>query len=485
MFESPPLAPTSIDVPVSEGTDVVLDPTVRFHGDRLISGGSPWRLLRLSRSSRELVASWRSGGVVRAHEGSLARTLVNRGFLHPSYPALPEIDDVDVVIPVKDDVEALSRLLSALDGLPVTVIDDGSRDAQAVASVVRERSATLIRVDDNQGPAAARNIGVMATRRPFICFIDADVIMRDASTTLARLRSHFNDPLVGAVGARVRGQNGTSARERFESSFGPLDLGASTALVTPHAPVAYVPAACLMTRRAAIGSGFDESLRHGEDVDLVWRLSDSGWLVVHDATAEVQHPARRSWRRWATQRVGYGRSAAELKSRHPEHLETVRVDAWTLGTWVAMLTGHPRIAFAVMASARRSLIAQLPEVTDDPGTVADQIVVAGIARAGLPLARALTRSYAPVLIAAAFVPRLRRPALIILGAGTFARLRRRRGFDLREVPLSLADDLAYSTGLFIGAAQTRRWDVLAPRVTGSTAGLRAAIGRTQSRSPRR
>jgi len=480
-----PRAPAALDVPVAEGTRVVVDPAVRFHGSRLISGGSPWQLLRTSSASYELVASWRDGGVVRSHQGSFARTLISRGFVRPVVTPSTSLDDVDVVIPVKDDVTGLARLLPQCHDIFVTVVDDGSVDRDHIERVVAASGARSVRLATNEGPAAARNLGLATTSRPFVCFADADVEIDNALDVLGRLRGHFCDPQVAAVGARVRGASGPRERDRFEHACGALDLGARSGLVTPHAAVAYLPAACLMVRRDAIGEGFDPSMRLGEDVDLIWRLVESGWLVIYDADAVVAHRARRTWRQWTAQRVGYGRSAADLKARHPEHLETVRVDMWTLATWAALLFGRLRVALAVAASARRSLITQLPEVTDDPSAVANELVVSGIARAGVPLARALTRSYAPVLLMALFVPRLRRPALLILIVGTLGRLRHSGRIDVRDIPISLADDVAYSVGLGAGAIERRRFDTLAPRITGSSAGFRAALSGAIGRSPRR
>ena len=51
--------------------------------------------------------------------------------------------------------------------------------------------------------------------------------------------------------------------------------------------VAYVPTAALLVRRAALGDGFDESLRNGEDVDLVWRLIEAGWRVRYEPAVQV------------------------------------------------------------------------------------------------------------------------------------------------------------------------------------------------------
>jgi len=53
--------------------------------------------------------------------------------LHPLYRSEAKVDDVDVVVPVHDDIDLLRALLESLSELHVTVVDDASSDAQAVA----------------------------------------------------------------------------------------------------------------------------------------------------------------------------------------------------------------------------------------------------------------------------------------------------------------------------------------------------------------
>src|SRR5271168_5343117 len=124
------------DAPVPEGTAVVLDEQAEFVDRDLLSGGSPWRLLRLRGPSRTLAEKWRGGGVVGAGEGRFARTLVQQGLLRPRFATsdAPTIDAIDVMVPVFDNVAALAVFLAQLEGFHVTVVDDGSADADAVAT---------------------------------------------------------------------------------------------------------------------------------------------------------------------------------------------------------------------------------------------------------------------------------------------------------------------------------------------------------------
>lgn len=475
MSEHLPVAPVPVDVPIEQGTLVRLDAEAKFLDRDLLSGGSPWRLLRLPGGSKSVAERWVHGGRVGAGEGRFARTLVQQGLLHPIYPSVDAIDSVDVVIPVHDDVDALRSLLATLKPLHVTIVDDGSRDQLSVAKCAKEFRVDLLRLDVNRGPAAARNAGVRATSRPFIWFIDADVVIDDPLDVLARLQSNFDDPLEGAVAPRICGAAGDSYRDRFEQRFSPLDLGRRSAIVVPNGAVSYVPGACLLVRRASVAEGFDESLRVGEDVDFVWRLHDRGWLIRYVADVTVAHRARASWASWWRQRVGYGRSSSELAKRHGDRLAPLRVDVWTFGAWLSALAGKPVIGLRIMNAARDQLRERLRPTTDDPERVARALVGRGMMRAGPPMARAVVRQFGLVVLLFALHPRVRTRAILLFVVGTAWRWRNTRLVP-SDIPLAIADDAAYGVGLLEGAVASRTLAALIPHVTKSTLGLRNVLG---------
>ncbi len=280
--------------------------------------------------------------------------------------------------------------------------------------------------------------------------------------------------MVGAAAPRVTGAAGDSPRERFERSFGPLDLGGRAALVHPLGPVPYVPSACLMVRRDAVNDGFDETMPVGEDVDFVWRLVDDGWLVRYVTDVTVTHPARATWGAWWRQRVAYGRSSGELAVRHGARMAPLRSDRWTLTAWSALLVGAPWLSARALVAVRNSLERRLRGSTDDARGVANALIARNVARAGGPLARALTRTYGPLLWAAALHPRLRRRALVVLALGTAWRFRGARARPI-DVPIAVADDLAYATGVVQGSWRSRTLRNLIPAITPSSVSWRDAL----------
>jgi len=72
---------------------------------------------------------WVGGGQVQAGEERFAHPRAT-GVAPSLYRSEAKVDDVDVVVPVHDDIDSLRALLESLSELHVTVVDDASSDAQ-------------------------------------------------------------------------------------------------------------------------------------------------------------------------------------------------------------------------------------------------------------------------------------------------------------------------------------------------------------------
>ncbi len=112
----------------------------------------------------------------------------------------------------------------------------------------------------------------------------------------------------------------------------------------PGTAVSYVPTAALAVRTQALlqADGFDEALRFGEDVDLVWRLAKRGGRIRYEPSVSVTHPTRKSAAAWLRQRFQYGRSASALASRHGRDVGSggdERVERRSLGIGAGRISG--------------------------------------------------------------------------------------------------------------------------------------------------
>src|SRR4029079_19433391 len=114
------------------------------------------------------------------------------------------------------------------------VVDDASLDRKAIAASTERHGARLLRLTHNQGPAAARNVGLRSVTTPFVAFVDSDV--EADPEILLGLCGHFTAPQVAAVGPRVRGVAPTADSrwfQRYDEVSASLDLGNEQSLVRP------------------------------------------------------------------------------------------------------------------------------------------------------------------------------------------------------------------------------------------------------------
>jgi len=258
-------------------------------GDTLVAG-SPLRLFRLGAEGSRLADVLESDGRVPTGTESLAERFLAAGAIHPI------IDEstltplaVTVVIPAHDEdparIAALVRQVSA--AARVIVVDDGSATPLGPID-----GAEVVRRETAGGPAAARNTGAARATTDIVLFLDADTEWDPAGWTT--VLGHFDDAHVGLVAPRVAGRPGTDLVARYEITDSPLDLGPEPARVRAGSRVSYVPTAALLVRREVFESlsGFDESLRYGEDVDFVWRAISTDRICRYEPAAVARHRAR-------------------------------------------------------------------------------------------------------------------------------------------------------------------------------------------------
>lgn len=447
----------STDLPA--GTRLVPDPSLRrLGGGRVLLGGSPLRLLRLGAAGSRLVDRWICGEPVEPGTASqLARRLLESGLVHPE-PADKTCteDDITLVIPVKDDRAGLRRALEATSDVPSRiVVDDGSTPPVPDSAARHEQPC---------GPAAARNTGWRRAETELVAFVDADA--EPVAGWLEPVLRQFTDPAVLAVAPRITSVAEDSPLGRYESDRSSLDMGVRRALVRPMSRVSYVPSAALVVRRSALADlgGFRESLRYGEDVDLVWRLLESGGAVRYEPESVVRHRTRPGLRSWLRQRYQYGTSAAPLSRHHHGKLSCARMSAWSAVSWALIASGRPRIGLAVGAVST----ALLPRKIRDrgvPDAESLRLAAFGHLGAGRLLAEALRRAWWPLLLPAALWSSKARTVLLAAFLPCLVEACRAEHGGFSWFTLRVLDDLAYSAGVWAGCARERTIAPLLPQFT--------------------
>lgn len=478
------------------GCRVLLDDRIRLWGNASVAiGGSPWGVTRIAPAGRPFIRRLRDAGSVGAVpavgvEQALADLLVARGIAHPLVggDTGTAAGDVDVIVPAYDRPELLDICLASLvttPGARITVVDDASSDP-AVSEVARSRGATVVRHPVNRGPAAARNSGLHDSTSPIVAFVDADCAATEG--WLGPLIAHFDDPRVGAVAPRISARSSSRGLlARYEQARSALDMGPRPELVTHGAPLGFLPSAALLVRRSALGDkAFDEEMRVGEDVDLIWRLVDQGWLVRYEPMSVVTHQTRPNARGWLRQVFGYGTSAAALERRHPGRLAPARLSGWNLA--IVALLMNTRIsrrtavfgALGGTAAVCGLLARSLRSASVDP-RIAPHIVGKGLISDLEAIGHWLRREAWPIGWLALVL--MRRSRWARLGAGAMVGPIIREWFDRRPdvdvaryVALHLAEDAAYGSGVIAQARGIGGLAVLAPRIRLPHLPRRATMG---------
>lgn len=408
------------------------------------------------------------------HEPLTSRLAAN-GAIHPVIERPCRVSELTVVVPahVRDEKElsAIGSLVASLKGPRIIVVDDCS------PVPVQVDGAEVVRRDVNGGAGAARNTGARLADTPYIAFVDSDAVVSLDGLTL--LAGHFFDTDVVAAAPRVESADAPRLIGEYERLHSPLDLGDVPSVVKPNARVSHVPAAVLVVRTDAFAElgGFDETLRIGEDVDFVWRISESGRTVRYDPSVVARHVPRRTVRALLRQRFTYGASAAALDVRHPRAAAPVRTNPVLGLTALSILLSYVLVAvvavpltlgwFAMtLRASRTSLRMRL------------HLGLLGIGTSIRFIASAVARPWWPLFLSASFLPRIGFRigtmflfCVVVPPMWRMVRVRPDRPFGY--LVLRILDGFAYGLGVWRGAIAERNVRCLLPAIGRSSVRLRS------------
>jgi glycosyltransferase involved in cell wall biosynthesis len=199
---------------------------------------------------------------------------------------------ITVVIPAHNAESTISQTLESifaqtLDDYEVIVVDDASTD-DTITNVnafltahnsANDRAVRIIALEQNCGPAAARNRGIEAARGEWIAFLDADDawLPHRLSKQMASLSQRPDVDML--CGKAVSFDWNASDHVNVDSNAIATDLVREGFAVAN--PVATSTVICRRTALEDVG-GFDETFRAGEDYDLWMRLACKFRIVKQD-----------------------------------------------------------------------------------------------------------------------------------------------------------------------------------------------------------
>jgi GT2 family glycosyltransferase len=228
-------------------------------------------------------------------------------------PELDTVEDatVDVVVVSYNSRDRLRRCvepLSRLAGVHVTVVDNASSDGSLDA--VHDLPVTTIQLAANGGFAHGVNAGTRAGNSRYVLLLNPDARIDGASIDVL-VRTIEESPTFGAVAPRIHDSDGvldysqrrfpqlraTFARAFFLHRLFPLATWTDELVrdETAYANRGYpdwVSGACVLVRRDALTNlgGLDEGyFMYAEDIDLCKQLRTSGYQVVFEPEARVEH----------------------------------------------------------------------------------------------------------------------------------------------------------------------------------------------------
>jgi cellulose synthase/poly-beta-1,6-N-acetylglucosamine synthase-like glycosyltransferase len=226
--------------------------------------------------------------------------------------------EISVVVPARNAAGTMGSCLEGLleqsvprDLYQVIVVDDGSTDD--TGRVVQGSGVELI-AQPHEGPAAARNRGVGASRGAIVLFTDADCV--PGENWIQEMVQPFEDPeIVGVKGVYRTRQRGIVPRfvqceyeERYE-------------LMARQRWIDFIDTYSAGYRREVFlaEGGFDTRYPNAsvEDQELSFRLAERGYKMVFNPGAAVYHQHPETLMAYFRRKFNIGYWKVRVLRRHP------------------------------------------------------------------------------------------------------------------------------------------------------------------------
>jgi O-antigen biosynthesis protein len=234
---------------------------------------------------------------------------------------------ISVVVCTYNGTATLAESLAGLQAVEypdfeVIVVNDGS--SPGVAEIAGRFPVRLINIP-HSGLSAARNCGMEAATGSIVAYLDDDAW--PDPQWLQYLAHTFTTTDFAAVGGPniPPPQKSIVARCVAQAPGGPMHV------LLSDREAEHIPGCNMAFRKTvlqAIG-GFDPQFRvAGDDVDLCWRLTDSGYKIGFHPGAMVWHHRRQRIITYWKQQSGYGRAEALLERKWPAKYNAAGQPAW-------------------------------------------------------------------------------------------------------------------------------------------------------------
>lgn len=213
----------------------------------------------------------------------------------------------------------------------ILVVDDGSTDDSAA---IAAEYGVRVESTPNRGLSAARNTAADLATGEIVAYLDDD------AWPDKHWLSYLGRAFLQSEHAMIGGPNiPPDPRTAAESAVASAPGGPSHVLLSDRV-AEHIPGCNMAVRRDVLLQlgGFDPQFRvAGDDVDMCWRIQESGLTVGFEPAAMVWHHRRDSVRGYLRQQRGYGRAEAMLERKWPE-----RYNALGHAIWHGRVYGGPQ-----------------------------------------------------------------------------------------------------------------------------------------------
>jgi len=274
------------------------------------------------------IEDWGFGLTTRDRQPKDSFRAVQRQYQIAPYFQLPRTPKVSVVVATYNGARTLTNCLESLKRLnypdyEVVVIDDGSKDR--TPEIAKQFSYARYIRQENQGLSAARNAGICAATGEIVAFTDDDC--RADEDWLYYLVSD----LVRGNFAGIGGHNFLPPEDSHVAAAVVVSPGGPAHVMITDREAEHIPGCNMAFYKWALEQigMFDPIFRKaGDDVDVCWRLQDSGLKIGFSAAGFVWHYRRSTVKAYLKQQAGYGEAEALLMLKHPEHYNSFGGGIW-------------------------------------------------------------------------------------------------------------------------------------------------------------
>jgi O-antigen biosynthesis protein len=274
------------------------------------------------------IENWAFGLTTRDRKPKESFGTVQQLYQTAPYFPLPRTPKVSVVVASYNGGRTLPHCLESLRHLnypdyEVILVDDGSTDN--TPGIVKNFPEVRTLRQANMGLSVARNAGIDAAQGEIVAFTDSDC-RADEDWLYYMVGDMLRDGFIAMGGHNFLPPDDSPVAAVVMASPG----GPAHVLLSDR-DAEHVPGCNMAFYKRVLNEigGFDPIFRKaGDDVDVCWRVLESGNRIGFSHAGFVWHYRRSTLKAYLQQQSGYGEAEAMLAKKHPEYFTPLGRSIW-------------------------------------------------------------------------------------------------------------------------------------------------------------